>query len=90
MSRVSRRLAVETLHAILKEEPPPLPDRDGRIPTELGHVIRHCLEKDPDARFQSARDLAFVLEIAFRSAERRDSGARPERGLIASLLGLLF
>jgi serine/threonine protein kinase len=82
--------AVETLHAILKEDPPPLPDRDGTIPAELEHVIRHCLEKDPDARFQSARDLAFVLEIAFRSAERGKPRARSSRSLVESLLGLLF
>ena len=50
---------LSTMTAILKEEPPPL---DG-LPA-LDGVIRHCLEKQPDLRFQSARDLAFALEAA--------------------------
>lgn len=54
----SRGSAVETLHAILKEEPPPLP---AEVPAGLARVVERCLEKDPRARFQSARDLAFAL-----------------------------
>ena len=78
--------AVETLHAILKDDPAALPDR-GEISNELGHVIRHCLEKDPEARFQSARDLVFVLEMAFRSGTGV-SRAPQSRGLFAALLAL--
>jgi len=54
--------AVETLHAILKDDVPALPPHP-RCPRELERVIRHCLEKHPAARFQSARDLRFVLEV---------------------------
>jgi serine/threonine protein kinase len=54
--------AIETLHAILKDDAPPLPAGRGASP-EVEHVVRHCLEKEPNARFQSARDLAFVLEF---------------------------
>jgi serine/threonine protein kinase len=60
--------AVETLHAILKDDPPPPPSREGVTPA-LEQVIKHCLEKSPDARFQSARDLAFVLELILRAPE---------------------
>ena len=80
--------AVETLHAILKDEAPTLPDRGGEITDELEHIVRHCLEKDPDARFQTARDLAFVLELALRPAHWKEPRRRPERGLFAVLLGL--
>lgn len=52
---------IETLHAILKLDPPEIP-LDLRIPALLERVIRRCLEKDPEARFQSSRDLAFALE----------------------------
>jgi serine/threonine protein kinase len=81
--------AVETLHAILKDEAPELPDRGGEITGELEHVVRHCLEKDPDARFQSARDLAFVLEITQRPSQRKEP-RRPERRLLATLISFLL
>jgi Tol biopolymer transport system component len=48
--------AVEAMNAILKEDPPPLEDAG------LDRVVRRCLEKSPDQRFQSASDLAFNLE----------------------------
>ncbi|HET7434792.1 MAG TPA: protein kinase [Thermoanaerobaculia bacterium] len=52
---------IETLNAILKEEPQDLSDLGVRVPPALERVIHHCLEKNPDERFQSARDLAFGL-----------------------------
>jgi Tol biopolymer transport system component len=55
--------AAETMTAILKEEPD-LDTPDLRIPPSLRPVLRHCLEKKPERRFQSARDLAFALETA--------------------------
>jgi eukaryotic-like serine/threonine-protein kinase len=51
---------VETAYAILHSEPEALPDS---VPTEAVQTVRRCLEKDPDRRFQSARDLAFQLEL---------------------------
>ena len=48
--------------AILREEPPDLATIDGRIPTALDRVVRRCLEKRPEDRFESARDVAFALE----------------------------
>jgi Tol biopolymer transport system component len=54
--------AVETMNAILKEEPPDLVRADKALPPALDRVVQHCLEKDPERRFQSCRDLAFDLE----------------------------
>lgn len=54
-----RDSSVETLHAILKDEPPELP---AGLPFGLDRVLHRCLEKDPRARFQTAQDLAFQLE----------------------------
>jgi serine/threonine protein kinase len=52
---------IETLNAILKDDPPDLVDVNPRIPTAIDRVVRHCLEKNPEERFQSARDVAFDL-----------------------------
>jgi len=57
-----RETAAETMTAILNEEPAEFVDPGQRIPPALERVVRHCLEKSPDHRFQSARDLAFDLE----------------------------
>ena len=81
--------AVETLYAILKEDAPPLPERDG-VSHELEHVIRHCLEKRSDARFQSARDLTFVLEIALRPPQRPLARPEPARRLLASIFSFFL
>jgi serine/threonine protein kinase len=50
---------VEVMNAILKQEPP---DLDAALPPSLDRMIRRCLEKKPEERFQSALDLAFALE----------------------------
>ena len=55
---------IETLHAILNEEPASLPAGGRELPPALEPIVRHCLEKNPEERFQSARDLAFHLEAA--------------------------
>lgn len=57
-----RDTAAETMTAILNEEPPEFHDSGQRIPPALERIVRHCLEKSPDHRFQSARDLAFDLD----------------------------
>ncbi|HEY3586235.1 MAG TPA: serine/threonine-protein kinase, partial [Myxococcaceae bacterium] len=54
---------VESGHGILHDEPPPLPES---VPQPILRVVQRCLAKDPDQRFQSARDLAFALD-AIRS-----------------------
>jgi serine/threonine protein kinase len=70
---------VETMIAILREEPPPLPPAAG-VPPGLERIIRRCLEKRPADRFQSARDLAYALEDLLRiEPPAPDSGAAPGR-----------
>jgi len=54
--------AAETMSAILKEEPPDLSTTNKTISPALERVVNHCLEKNPDERFHSARDLAFAIE----------------------------
>jgi len=66
-----RDTALETMTAVLREEPPDLP---ATVPTTLDRIVRHCLEKNPEARFHSASDLAFQLETEL--AERSSTGGR--------------
>jgi Tol biopolymer transport system component len=54
--------AAETMHAILKEEPPDLLETTRALPPALERIVSHCLEKRPEQRFQSAHDLAFDLK----------------------------
>ena len=58
----SGRTGAETLASILRDDPiePTLAGRP--VPAELAGVIRHCLEKRPEQRFQTARDLTFALK----------------------------
>jgi serine/threonine protein kinase/dipeptidyl aminopeptidase/acylaminoacyl peptidase len=58
----ARGSMVETLNAILKEDAAEMKTASGPVPTSLDRLVRRCLEKDPDERFQTARDLAFALE----------------------------
>jgi serine/threonine protein kinase/Tol biopolymer transport system component len=55
--------AADTMSAILKEEPPELAETTRNVPPGLERIVHHCLEKNPAQRFQSARDLAFDLEV---------------------------
>ena len=54
--------AGEMMSAILKDEPEELTRPDGELPTQLVRIVRRCLEKEPERRFQSASDLGFALE----------------------------
>lgn len=84
-TRPFSRAAVVGVHGeIFASVAAPLP-ADIEISAELQHVIQHCLEKEPAARFQSARDVAFVLEFTLRAPQP----VRPEtppRGRFASVL----
>ena len=69
----------ETMHAILNEDPPPLSASGKQVPPGVEHLVRHCLEKRPEQRFQSARDLAFHLEAAGGENLTTELPARPGR-----------
>ena len=56
-----RDTSAETMAAILKEEPPELSTSGKNVPPSLQRIADHCLEKSPELRFQSAKDLAFAL-----------------------------
>jgi Tol biopolymer transport system component len=69
---------VETLNAILKEDPPEITGSSVPMPTGLERIARRCLEKDPAERFRSAHDVAFALDaIAGSSAPPASELAAP-------------
>ena len=53
---------VETMNAILKEDPPEFAEINPNLPGALDRIVRRCLEKLPEDRFHSAHDLAIALE----------------------------
>jgi Tol biopolymer transport system component len=53
--------SVETMSAILTDDPPEIHATGAHIPPGLDRIVRHCMEKNPAERFQSARDLSFAL-----------------------------
>jgi hypothetical protein len=71
--------AAEIMTAILKQDPPELPTT---VPASLRQIVQHCLEKEPGARFQSAKDLAFALRSL--PAESSTAGALPAVALGAA------
>jgi hypothetical protein len=76
---------VETMHAILKDDPPEL-GPELRLTPVLERTILRCLEKDPRQRFQTASDLLFNLEgstLVHTSTMTRHHLALPKRGLPA-------
>ena len=62
---------VDTMTAVLREEPAGVNLENAAIPAGYQDIVRHCLEKDPGNRFQSAKDLVFALRtLAGTSAAR--------------------
>jgi serine/threonine protein kinase/Tol biopolymer transport system component len=61
-SAFQRNTSADTMSAILKEDAPDLSTSGKVVPSGLESIIHHCLEKNPQRRFQSAQDLAFNLE----------------------------
>jgi TolB-like protein/Tfp pilus assembly protein PilF len=54
----------DTLAAIIRDEPAELTASGRNVSPVLDHIVRHCLEKDPGDRFQSAKDITFALSEA--------------------------
>ena len=67
--------AADRASAILKEDPPDLRASGRNISIALDRIVRRCLEKDPQERFESARDLAFHLETLSTESDSSAVGA---------------
>jgi roadblock/LC7 domain-containing protein len=93
----ARETSAETMTAILREDPPDLSVPGRTIPPGLEKLVRRCLEKRPDDRLQSARDLAIAFEAVslgdsstVQTAVQAPSGKVPVRVVVAALAALLL
>jgi eukaryotic-like serine/threonine-protein kinase len=62
---------VDTMTAVLREEPPTANLDQAAIPTAYQEIVHHCVEKEPENRFQSAKDLVFALQTVSGSSSHR-------------------
>ncbi len=84
-----RDTPAETQAAILRDPPSALADDPG-VPPRLAAVVRRCLEKNPDQRFQSARDLAFALRDSLSATTGTGAATRSRARLMTAAAVLLF
>ncbi len=70
----------DTISAVLKEEPQDLWQINPNLPPATAHILRHCLEKRPEERFQTTRDLLF--DLGTLSGLTATSGTRAQ-GMVA-------
>ena len=80
--------AVETMHKILNEAPPPIEERHSRVPAELRRIVRRCLAKNPDQRVQSMKDLALELREIVDEWDNLTSTATSAGTLVSGRLAM--
>ena len=78
----ARETAADTMTAVLQEDPPDLAPTRADLTPALERIVRHCLEKNPVERFQTARDVIFALEslTGIGSGSRSQAMAERARG----------
>lgn len=92
-----RASAVQTMSAIIAEEPPRVADLNPRVPSRVQEIIERCLAKDPDERYDSTLDLARDVRMAagvgaphaLIQVSRRARSVLTRRAAIASAAAIL-
>ncbi|MGN6184131.1 MAG: protein kinase domain-containing protein [Thermoanaerobaculia bacterium] len=83
----------DTMSAILREDPPELSSKNPNVTPGLERVIRHCMEKSPEQRFQSARDLAFHLDMLSSGSGTMptvETPRIPQRTFLLGIAGIIL
>ncbi len=78
---------VETLNAILKEDPPSLFESARHVSPALERIVRRCLEKRPEERFRTAHDLGIALDAISTTSTRSLSAQGLLTTDVASMAG---
>lgn len=94
----ARKTPIETMAAILNEQPPQLSQVDGSIRPQVNLIIQRCLQKNPDDRFQTAKDLTLALKdvnagstvLPLTTPVRVHRTSVPLRGIAALVLLLVI
>ena len=73
-----RGTSAETLTAIIREEPEPIPQLNAAVPAPFRWIVERCLQKDPDERYASTRDLARDVRGVREHLSEAVSGAAAE------------
>jgi serine/threonine protein kinase/Tol biopolymer transport system component len=81
---------VDTITAVLRETPPEVTHERANVPKAFEQIVNHCLEKEPEKRFQSVRDLIFSLETLSAGSPKVGSWtiSAPVRKAVLVVLGL--
>ncbi len=89
-----RNTSAETMTAVLKDDPPDLTDPAHPISPAMDRIVRRCLEKNPEQRFQSAKDLSFALGALSgtdtTAAARAAQASRRNPSLLWTLAALIL
>ncbi len=76
---------VDSLHNIIHAQPPPIKDFNAAVPSDLQRIVRRCLAKDPEARYQTIKDVAIELKELRREME---NGEEIELSISPNTIGL--
>jgi len=76
--------SAELISSIMRDEPRPVFEMRGDVPRHLGRIIAHCIEKDPERRYQSAKDVRNELRSLRKEV---DSGSLSGAQIAASQEG---
>jgi serine/threonine protein kinase len=78
---------VEVMHQILRERPKPVEETNPEVPAEVRRIIKRCLAKSPDQRFQSMKDLAIELREVCDEYESLPSSGATATSMPSGALG---
>jgi Tol biopolymer transport system component len=77
---------VDVMHKIMHDKPTPVDEINPQVPAELRRVIRRCMAKDPEKRYQSMKDLALEMGEIVDEFEELSASATSASGSVATQL----